>query len=113
MGSTITNIILTLLEKAITEGKEILSMSLIVCLIWSTLVIVMMKQYGKIIKQAFEIIEEQQKTFQEIEKIITRMTIRSEYEEEIANLLTENKKLQETNGHLNFMIEKNIINKED
>ena len=59
METTITNIILTLVEKAITEGKEILTMSLIVCLIWSTLVIVMMRQYGKIIKQAFEIIEEQ------------------------------------------------------
>lgn len=113
METTITNIILTLLEKAITEGKEILTMSLIVCLIWSTLVIVMMRQYGKIIKQAFEIIGEQQKTFQEIDKIITKMTIRSKYEEKIANLVIENKKLQETNGHLNFMIEKKIIQKDN
>lgn len=113
METSIINIILALLEKAIKEEQGTLMISIIISSIWILLVFFISKQYENIIKQAFEIIKEQHHMLKQISKIVTGMTIRNEYEEEIENLLIENKKLQETNGHLNFMIEKKIIQRDN
>lgn len=104
MEQSIINIILLVLEKAINEGKEFMSIIILMSAIWLFFVYKMNKK----INRYSEIIDKQNAIFEEIDKILTRMEISQEYKQDVQTLLDENKKLSEEKEHLKYILNQKI-----
>lgn len=105
MEQSIINIILLVFEKAINEGKEFMSIIILMSGIW----VFFAYKMNKKINRYSEIIDKQNAIFDEIDKIITRMEISQEYKQDIQTLLEENKKLSEEQEHLKYILKQNSL----